>query len=51
VTGTPTQEENIRNKGGEYTGMPVEVDGRIVTAKGPMAAREFGEQLAYLLEE
>jgi protease I len=51
VTATPSQEENIKNRGGEYTGMPVEVDGRVITAKGPEAAREFGEKLAYLLEE
>ena len=51
VTGTPSQEENIKNRGGEYTGMPVEVDGQIITAKGPDAAEEFGEKIAYLLED
>ena len=51
VTATSSQEENLKNKGAEYTGMPVEVDGKIVTAKGPEAAQEFGEKLAYLLEE
>ena len=51
VTAFPTEEENLKNKGAEYTGMPVEVDGRIVTAKDPTAAKEFGEKLAYLLEE
>ena len=51
ATGFPTEEENLRNRGAEYTGMQVEVDGRIVTAKDPSAAKEFGEKLAYLLEE
>ncbi|MDD2807543.1 MAG: DJ-1/PfpI family protein [Patescibacteria group bacterium] len=50
VTGFPTEEENIINHGGEYTGMQVEVDGSVVTAKDPSAAKEFGEALAYLLE-
>ena len=50
ATAFPGEEENLRNKGAEYTGMDVEVDGRIVTASGPAAAREFGERIAYLLE-
>lgn len=51
VTAFPTEEENLKNKGAFYTGMPVEVDGQIMTAKDPAAAKEFGEKLAYLLEE
>ncbi|MAF13430.1 MAG: thiamine biosynthesis protein ThiJ [Parcubacteria group bacterium] len=51
ATSFPSQEQNLRDKGADYTGMPVEVDGKIVTAKGPEAALEFGEELAYLLEE
>jgi len=51
VTAFPTEEENLRDKGADYTGMPVEVDGNIVTAKDPTAAKEFGEKLAYLLED
>ncbi|MDX9892848.1 MAG: DJ-1/PfpI family protein [Patescibacteria group bacterium] len=50
VTAFPTEEENLRDRGAEYTGMQVEVDGKIVTAKDPTAAKEFGEKLAYLLE-
>lgn len=49
VTAFPTEEENLKNRGAEYTGMQVEVDGNIVTAKDPSAAREFGEKLAFLL--
>ncbi|OGY47693.1 MAG: hypothetical protein A3J65_01060 [Candidatus Buchananbacteria bacterium RIFCSPHIGHO2_02_FULL_45_11b] len=51
ATGFPSEEENIKSKGAFYTGMQVEVDGLVVTAKDPSAAREFGEKLAYLLEE
>jgi len=32
----------LKAKGAEYTGRPVEVDGRIVTADGPGSAEEFG---------
>ena len=50
VTGFPTEEENLKNKGADYTGMAVEIDGQIITAKDPSAAKQFGEQIAYLLE-
>jgi protease I len=50
VTAFPSQEQNLRDKGADYTGMQVEIDGNIVTAKDPTAAQEFGEKLAYLLE-
>jgi len=51
VTAFPSEEQNLRDKGADYTGMQVEVDGKVVTAKDPGAAKEFGEKLAYLLEE
>ena len=50
VTGLPEEEEYLRNKGGDYTGMPVEVDDNIITAKYPDDAKKFGEALAYYLE-
>lgn len=50
ATGLPTEELNMKNKGADYTGMPVEVDGNIITAKDPSAAKEFGQALAYYLE-
>lgn len=50
VTAFPTEEQNLRNRGADYTGMQVEVDDNIVTAKDPSAAKEFGERIAYLLE-
>jgi len=36
----------IESKGASYTGKPVEVDGNIITANGPGAAREFGRTIA-----
>ena len=51
VTAHPSQEENIRSRGAFYTGMSVEVDDKIITGKNPDAAKEFGEKIAYLLEE
>ncbi|MFH1199733.1 MAG: DJ-1/PfpI family protein [Candidatus Micrarchaeota archaeon] len=35
--------ENLKAHGAQYTGEPVTVDGNIVTANGPLAAKEFGE--------
>lgn len=40
----------IESKGATYTGKPVEVDGNIITANGPAAAREFGRTIAKELE-
>lgn len=39
----------LKEKGANYTGKSVEVDGRIITGNGPDAAQEFGEKLADLL--
>jgi len=38
-------------KGAKYTGNPVEKDGNIITASGPSAAEEFGEELVKALKE
>jgi len=38
--------KKIESKGATYTGKPVEVDGNIITANGPGAAREFGRTIA-----
>lgn len=40
----------IKGKGAIYTGKPVEVDGKIITADGPAAAREFGRTIAKALK-
>jgi len=40
----------LKAKGVNYTGKAVEKDGNIITANGPSAAREFGEELARALK-
>jgi len=42
---------NLQNKGATYTGEPVTVDGKIVTASGPEAAEVFGEKIVELLTQ
>ncbi len=41
--------DTLVKAGAIYTGRKVEVDGRIVTANGPWAAREFAESICRLL--
>lgn len=47
ITCTCFEEEsdNLRINGAVYTGNPVEVDGIIITANGPAAAKEFAETI------
>uniref|UniRef100_A0A7V6CDA4 DJ-1/PfpI family protein n=1 Tax=Thermodesulfobacterium geofontis TaxID=1295609 RepID=A0A7V6CDA4_9BACT len=40
----------LEEKGANYTGKPVEVDGNIVTASGPQAAEEFAKSIIKLLK-
>lgn len=40
---------NLIAKGAEYTGEAVTVEGKIVTARGPEAAAEFGKKLVEVL--
>lgn len=49
ATAYESEQENLKAKGAEFTGSPVEADGKIVTANGPEAAREFGKKIAGLL--
>lgn len=49
ATSFPSERDNI-NAVGAYTGNPVEVDGKIVTANGPQAAKEFGKKIAEALK-
>jgi protease I len=49
ATAFPSQEDDLRAHGAEWTGEPVTRDGLIVTANGPEAAAEFGETLADML--
>ncbi|MCS7131535.1 MAG: DJ-1/PfpI family protein, partial [Hadesarchaea archaeon] len=36
----------LKERGAKYTGKQVEVDGNIITANGPTAAKEFGRTIA-----
>jgi len=46
VTSYPSEESNLRSKGADFTGNPVEKDGNIITADGPSSARKFGRMIA-----
>lgn len=41
----------LKAKGADYTAMPVEVDGKIITASGPFAAKDFAESLLKAIGE
>lgn len=41
---------NLRSAEANYTAKPLEKDGNIITASGPIAAREFGEEIAKALK-
>ena len=45
VTAHGSVAETIKNKGANYTGMPVEQDKNIITANGPDAATAFGQKI------
>jgi len=47
----PSEEGKLKDKGAEFTGSSVERDGKIITASGPAAARDFGNAIAQALEE
>ena len=40
-----TEGEQLKDKGADYTARQVEKDGNIITANGPSAARQFGEEI------
>jgi protease I len=44
ATSFPSERENI-NAVGTYTGAHVEVDGKIITANGPLAAKDFAKKI------
>ncbi len=46
-----SERDRLEGKGAVYTAADVEVDGRLVTANGPGAAREFGKRIVQLLSE
>jgi len=48
ATAFPSERDNI-NAVGTYTGKAVEVDGKIITASGPQAAKDFGKKIVEAL--
>jgi protease I len=46
VTAFPSRHDDLVAHGALWTGAPVEVDGTLITANGPEAAREFGIAVA-----
>lgn len=49
ATAFPSSEQALKSHGATVTGEPVSVDGKIVTAVGPEAAKEFGRKLVEAL--
>lgn len=45
----PSGAQDLANKGAICTGANVETDGKIVTANGPVSAKEFGKKITKLL--
>lgn len=46
----PSEAGQLESAGAVHTGKAVEQDGKIVTANGPLAAKEFGKTILKLLE-
>lgn len=51
ATGWPDTKILIEKNGGTYTGKDLEINGRLISAKGPSAAVKFGEAIAKALEK
>jgi protease I len=49
ATAFPSEASNLEANGAIYTGEAVSIDGRIITAKGPEAAVQFGNAIAKAL--
>lgn len=47
----PSEKDRLVEKGAIYTGREIEVDGKIITANGPNAARDFGNKILEALKE
>jgi protease I len=51
ATAFSSEAENLKTKGAQYTGENVTIDGKIITASGPQAAKEFGEEVVKALNQ
>jgi protease I len=45
VTCFPDGEEEVVKGGGKYTGSELEIDGKLITANGPIPAKKYGQAL------
>lgn len=50
VTMYKSEVDEVKSKGADFTDKDVEVDGKIVTARGPEAATDFGEEVVNALQ-
>ena len=50
VTCWPDGAGEVEKGGGKYTGAELEIDGRLITASGPVPARRYGQALAEALK-
>jgi protease I len=46
----PDGAAEVEKGGGKYTGAEVEIDGRLITASGPLPAKKYGQALAEALK-
>ena len=46
----PDGAEEVKKAGAKYTGSDLEVDGKLVTANGPIPAKKYGQALVELLK-
>ncbi len=51
ATAFETRAEDLKAHGANYTGRDVEIDGDIITANGPKAAKAFGEAMVQALSQ
>ncbi|MDP2974442.1 MAG: DJ-1/PfpI family protein, partial [Candidatus Diapherotrites archaeon] len=49
ATAFSSESGNLQSKGANYTGSAVTVDGKIITANGPAAAKQFGKEIVKAL--
>jgi protease I len=50
VTCWPDGASEVERGGGKYTGSELEIDGRLITASGPLPAKRYGQALAEALK-
>ncbi len=47
----PSESEQLKSMGANYTGNDVEKDGNVITASGPSVAKRFGEEIVKALKK